>query len=218
MSIFEILIHWYPEKFERIANRRKTVRNLKSIFSNALAKMLTVGTFVPALCAIMTINNPSQVNAGEVCKKFEGVSVKHALRLLSEEVYCFGEPRVCDGILYFGDTAANGNFGLIDSIACRTGYIASIFVASPTGQPPLTSQFIRVVTNLAENNTASAIATILDPTGAAYRAVSRGKDFFGVVRLFGNNFDSGYTPIFDGRGNILGVLFVGRPVIDCSCR
>ncbi len=137
--------------------------------------------------------------------------VHAVLEAFQVEILQLGMPNISNGILYFGNTPANGNYGLVNSLTNKTGYVATIFIANPAGAAPNDAQFIRVSTNLTQGS-ASAVGTLLDPTSLAYAAVSNGNDFYGEVTLFGNSFNAAYSPIEDASGNILGVLFVGRPL------
>lgn len=192
------------------------MKQIKSLASAFLLKLLAISAFVPAFSFL--VSDHGHANAHETVKApCICVPVEEALRVFEKELIALGRPRVVDGILYYGDSAVNNRNGLVNSVTCQTGYIAAAFVVSPPGRPSLCSQFIRVATNLATDQGASAIGTILDPESAAYKALSKGKSSFGVVRLFGNDFDAVYTPIFDKRGKILGALFVGRPLPCLPC-
>lgn len=97
---------------------------------------------------------------------------------------------------------ANGNFGLVDAIATNKGAVATIFGKSG-------SDFIRLVTNLTAGTT-PAVGTRLNPASASYTALANGQTYCGVVKLFGNDYDAGYKPLFDKtRTQIIGALFVG---------
>lgn len=138
-----------------------------------------------------------------VKKKSDSNRANRALQLFRTQLNELGTPQVVNGILFFGNRGANGDYALVNAVTTKTGAVASIFVKSG-------DDFIRVSTNLTADNT-SAVATLLNRESPAYTALSTGQSFFGSVNLFGNQFDAGYEPIVDSSGNIVGALFVGFP-------
>src|SRR3954468_11743215 len=104
--------------------------------------------------------------------------------------------------LYFGDAKMNNSFKLVDEVQAEKGGPATIFVKSG-------DEFVRVATNVKKDDGSRAIGTILDPKGKAILAISKGEPFFGEVDILGKPYVTGYKPIRDGSGSIIGIYYVG---------
>ena len=50
-----------------------------------------------------------------------------------------------------------------------------------------------------------AIGTILDPNGNVIAEIKQGKPFYGEVAVLGTPYVTGYEPMKDGTGNIIGI-------------
>jgi hypothetical protein len=125
-------------------------------------------------------------------------------------------------VLYFDDLGVNGTTNQVNAVTNQTGALATIFIKNLHTDSDLVD-FIRVSTNLSfidkQNSKypTTAIGTTLDPKGAAYASLSLGRQYCGVVSLFGQQFESGYLPVFakhDGQSELIGALYVGFPVIS----
>ena len=57
-----------------------------------------------------------------------------------------------------------------------------------------------------------AIGTALDPKGRAYAAVSKDRPFYGVVDILGQPCMTGYEPMRNPQGNVVGIWYVGFPL------
>ncbi len=112
---------------------------------------------------------------------------------------------ITDVTLKFGTTAINNNFELVDDIKSNIGGTSTIFVKSG-------SSFIRVSTNVKKDDGSRAIGTELDPKGAAYKVISEGSAFHGMVFILGKPFIAGYEPIKDNSGEVVGIYYTGYPV------
>jgi len=84
------------------------------------------------------------------------------------------------------------------------GMTATLFVKSG-------DQFIRASTSVRKDDGSRAVGTILDLKAAAGMAVAQGKAFYGPVAILGKSYITGYEPVQDGSGNIIGVYYVGYP-------
>ena len=107
--------------------------------------------------------------------------------------------------LKFGDTVVNLDFTKLDAFTARSGAVVTLFVKSGT-------DFIRVSTSVKKEDGSRAVGTALDVKGKAYRALSEGKEFHGVVPLFGKTLSARYEPIRDAKGTLVGALFVGLDI------
>lgn len=108
--------------------------------------------------------------------------------------------------LYFGSTKINNNFDIVDAVSKEDGkgMAATFFVKSG-------DEYIRVSTSVPKpDGSGRAIGTILDPAGKAIAEIKRGKPFYGEVPILGTPYITGYEPMKDAGGNVIGIYFVGH--------
>lgn len=103
--------------------------------------------------------------------------------------------------LYFGTTKINNNFEIVDAVVKDNGGTATLF--AKTG-----GEYVRVSTNVPKDN-GRATGTILDPKGKAIVEINAGKPFYGEVDILGKLYVTGYEPIKDGSGAVIGIYYVG---------
>ncbi len=103
--------------------------------------------------------------------------------------------------LYFGTTKINNNYEIVDAVVKDNGGTATLFVK--TGD-----EYIRVSTNVPKDN-GRATGTILDPKGKAIVAINKGEAFYGEVDILGKPYITGYDPIKDASGKVIGIYYVG---------
>lgn len=136
--------------------------------------------------------------------------VRIAMKLIKEKTARLGAPASRGGVSLNGQTVPNLTFGqtsmvksydLVDEVAAMSGGSATIFVRQA-------DQYIRVATNIMRNN-ARAIGTSLNPDGDAYQKINRGEAFYGEVSILGKSYLTGYEPIKDASGRVVGALYVG---------
>ena len=107
--------------------------------------------------------------------------------------------------LYFGSTKINNNFEVVDAISKEDGkgMTATFFVTSGV-------EYIRVSTSVPKpDGSGRAIGTILDPAGKAIAEIKQGKPFYGEVTILGSPYITGYEPMRDAGGNVIGIWYVG---------
>jgi Cache 3/Cache 2 fusion domain len=103
--------------------------------------------------------------------------------------------------LYFGSTKVNNNFDVVDTVTKEYGGTATLF--AKTGD-----EFVRVSTNVPKpDGSGRAVGTVLD--GPALEAIKRGKAFYGEAPILGVPYITGYEPLKDGSGTVIGVWYVG---------
>jgi methyl-accepting chemotaxis protein len=116
-------------------------------------------------------------------------------------------PRLQDGKLFFGDHAVNDNHAIVDQVKAIGGGTATIFQLQG-------EEFVRVTTNVpAQNSSGRAIGTKL-ARNAAYAANIRGENFRGRVEILGTPYFTGYDPIKDAQGRVIGIMYVGIPELE----
>lgn len=163
------------------------------------ARILAAALFVAVL-------SPIAVNAQTDPK------VQKALAALKAATAKLGAPRV-DGMevvsgksasaLYFGTTKINNNFEIVDAIVKEHGGTATLF--AKTGD-----EYVRVSTNVPKpDGSGRATGTILDPAGKAIVNITKGEAFYGEVTILGVPYITGYEPIKDASGKVIGIYYVG---------
>jgi hypothetical protein len=139
--------------------------------------------------------------------------VAKAMALLKAETAKLGAPKL-EGTdktaekttpgLYFGTTKVNNNFAIVDKVKAEAGGTATLFVKAA-------DDYVRVSTNVPGKVDGRALGTILDPKGKAIVAINAGKAFYGEVDILGTMYVTGYEPIKDGSGKVIGIWYVGYP-------
>ena len=114
--------------------------------------------------------------------------------------------------LYFGSTKMNNNFTVVDEVAKEDGQgmAATLFVKGG-------DEYIRVATNIPKpDGSGRAIGTVL--AGPALESIQAGKPYYGKAPILGVPYVTGYEPIKDASGTIIGVYFVGYSQSDLDAR
>jgi hypothetical protein len=137
--------------------------------------------------------------------------VHQSMDLLKSEAAKLGAPKI-DGTdtvadktvpaIYFGSTKINNNFDLVDDVVKQMGGTATIFVKSG-------DDYVRVSTNVKKPDGSRAIGTVLDPKGKAIVSINKNEAFFGDVDILGKPYVTGYDPIHDASGAVIGIYYVG---------
>ncbi|MCB4812003.1 Cache 3/Cache 2 fusion domain-containing protein [Methylovorus menthalis] len=134
-----------------------------------------------------------------------------SMRLLRQNALNLGLPAISSSTLLngkripnlvFGNHAQTGNFSVVDEVTRINGGTATLFVRAG-------DDFIRISTNVHQLDGSRAIGTVLDPKGRAIEALREGKPFYGVVDILGNPYITGYEPMFDAEGKLIGIWYVG---------
>jgi hypothetical protein len=105
--------------------------------------------------------------------------------------------------LYFGTTKMNNNFAVVDTVAKESGegMVASLFVKGG-------DQYVRVATTVSKpGGSGRAIGTVLREP--ALDAIKAGNPYYGEAPVLGEPYITGYEPIKDAAGAIIGVYAVG---------
>ena len=103
--------------------------------------------------------------------------------------------------LYFGTSKVNNNFDIVDAVVKANGGTATLF--AKTGD-----EYVRVSTNVPKDS-GRATGTILDPKGKAIVEINAGRPFYGDVDILGTIYTTGYEPIKDTSGKVIGIWYVG---------
>ena len=170
--------------------------------------VLSVGFFaVPMLMA-------SSANA-------QDARIAKSMAALKEKTAKLGAPKV-EGMepvgdkdapaLYFGSTKMNNNFTVVDEVAQEggLGMAATLFVKDG-------EDYKRITTNVPKpDGSGRAIGTVL--SGPALESIKAGKTYYGKAPILGTAYVTGYEPIKDASGAIIGIYFVGYSQSDLEAR
>jgi hypothetical protein len=106
--------------------------------------------------------------------------------------------------LYFGKTKMSNNFAVVDSVAKEgeEGIVASLFVNGGG------NVYVRVATTVMKpGGSGRAIGTVLREP--ALDAIKVGNPYYGEAPVLGEPYITGYEPIKDASGAIIGVYAIG---------
>ncbi|NMG36183.1 HAMP domain-containing protein [Azoarcus sp. TTM-91] len=103
--------------------------------------------------------------------------------------------------LFFGGQAQTDATALVDQVTAMAGGTATLFVRDG-------KDFVRIATNVLREGK-RAVGTVLDPQGAAWKALTAGQAYYGQVGILGSPYLTGYEPIRNGAGEIIGAWYVG---------
>ena len=165
-----------------------------------LVSLLAAGCFV-ATSTLMTSPGNAQADP----------KIAKAMTILKAETAKLGAPKA-EGTdqtadkttpgLYFGSTKVNNDFTIVDKIKAEAGGTATLFVKSG-------DDYVRVSTNVPGSVHGRALGTILDPNGKAIVNINKGEAFYGEVDILGKPYVTGYDPIKDASGKVIGIWYVG---------
>jgi hypothetical protein len=163
---------------------------------NKSKQLKSVGKVVVSMLAAVVFSVSAHADTEFTAK------VKAAMADMKSEAGKLGAPKIDGDALYLGKTKINGNFELVDALKTKFGGTATIFVKKGNG-------FVRISTNvLKEGN--RAVGTQLDPSGPAIAAIRQGNAYYGIVDILGKLYDTGYEPIKNAKGEIVGIYYVGQ--------
>jgi len=105
--------------------------------------------------------------------------------------------------LYFGTAKINNNFDLVDAVGIQDGKGMTATLFAKGGD-----EYIRVSTSVPKpDGSGRAIGTAL--AGPALESIKAGKAYYGEVPILGTPYITGYEPIRDNSGAVIGVYYVG---------
>ena len=160
------------------------VRNYAKHFSRLVAVLIGFGLMI-----------------GCSSNKEHSATIKEALDVMETRAAELGEPKVSEGMLSFGSTVMNNNFDLVDALQAKYGCTATFFVKKG-------DEFVRISTDVMTEGH-RAIGTILDPDGPVIVKILKDKPFYGVVDILGYQYETGYEPITNAEGEVIGVYYIG---------
>lgn len=90
----------------------------------------------------------------------------------------------------------------VDAARDILGGAVTIFQAIPEG-------ILRISTNVMKSDGNRAVGTYIPTTSPVYKTVMEGKIFYGRAYVVNAWYLTAYEPIFDSRGKVIGVFFIG---------
>ena len=168
-------------------------------------KHAMAGTLAAVAIAAVSVLSPGSAGAQDIDK------VKASMTLLKSKAEKMGPAKIqgTDAVagkdvpaVYFGGTKMNNNFELVDEVVKEAGGTATIFVKNG-------DEYVRVATNVKKDDGSRAIGTILDPNGKAIQSINKNEPFYGEVTILGKPYITGYDPMHDAGGNVIGIYYVG---------
>ena len=157
---------------------------------------IAFSTFIPAMTHAQSADNVKQAMAS-----LKGKTAKLGAPGIKGEDTVAGK---AVPTLYFGDTRMNNNFAVVDDVKKEMGGTATLFVKSG-------EDFVRVATNVQKDDGSRAVGTVLDPKGKAITAIRSDKPYYGEADILGKPYLTGYEPIQDASGKVVGIYYVGYP-------
>ncbi|MCS4194229.1 methyl-accepting chemotaxis protein [Salinibacter ruber] len=137
--------------------------------------------------------------------------VRSGIRALKDEAQQLGTPALrgrtsLEGKavpnLQFGRVSQVGRYQLPDQVTEQLGGTATLFARDG-------DTFVRVSTNVTKDDGSRAVGTVLNPDGKAYAAITDGESYYGIVDILGDKYLTGYEPMRDAQGDVVGIWYVG---------
>lgn len=145
------------------------------------------------------LNIAKRYVAGRIAIKSDAKSSQEVENQVTKE-----RTRADVAILEIDGQVANNNDTLVDRIAENTGGTATIFEMIPEGM-------LRIATTLRKDDDRRAVGTYVPNTSPVYKAISKGETYLGRAQILGSWYITGYSPLKDDKGQVVGALYVGRP-------
>jgi mono/diheme cytochrome c family protein len=177
------------------------------------AGMPAMGVTIPTsdqlwkIIAFIRSINPPGTNPPEKVVSGKDARVAHSMAALKDQLDELGAPKI-EGkeavggkdtpVLYFGSTKMDGDLAVVDKVAKEggEGMAATLFVKGEG------NEYIRVATTV-PNGLGSELG------GPAFDSINAGKPYYGEAPVMGIPAITGYEPIKDASGAIIGVYSVG---------
>lgn len=144
--------------------------------------------------------------------------VRAGLATLKEQALTRGEPHLGPTVkvgdkeppeLLFGKHSVHDNYEIVDRVKQLVGGTATLFVKSG-------DDFVRESTNVQKPDGSRAVGTVLDPNGKAIKAIRAGEAYYGVVYILDRPYVTGYEPLKDSQGQVIGIWYTGYTLDSMS--
>ncbi|WP_103030204.1 methyl-accepting chemotaxis protein [Salinibacter altiplanensis] len=104
--------------------------------------------------------------------------------------------------LQFGRVSQVGRYQLPDQVTEQLGGTATLFARDG-------DTFVSISTNVTKDDGSRAVGTVLNPDGKAYAAITEGEAYYGIVDILGHKYLTGYEPMYDAQGDVVGIWYMG---------
>ena len=150
----------------------------------------------------------------EMAQSLVSERVNSSMQLLKQSSSARGNPAIDGAIvlhqeklpkLMFGKESQTEQASLVDGVTSIENGTATLFVKN-------NADFVRIATNVRQKDGTRAVGTLLDPKGKVLPSLQDGKSFYGVVDILGEPYISGYEPIKNSSGTVIGAWYVGYKV------
>jgi Cache 3/Cache 2 fusion domain len=128
--------------------------------------------------------------------------VKASMKALKDKTAKLGPANVKGTDLQFGTTKMNNSFEVVDDVVKEHGGTATLFMKSG-------NDYVRVATNVKKDDGSRAVGTVLDPNGPVFPMIQKGEAYYGDATILGKPYVTGYEPIRDASGKVIGIYYVG---------
>ena len=137
--------------------------------------------------------------------------VKAAMAALQAKTGKLGSPKIEGAdtvagkdvpVLHFGSVKMNNSFDIVDEVVKEHGGTATLFVKAG-------DDYVRVATNVKNDDGSRAIGTVLNPHGPVIVLIRKGEAYYGDTTILGKPYITGYEPIRDSSGGVVGIYYVG---------
>jgi hypothetical protein len=91
---------------------------------------------------------------------------------------------------------------VVDAVVKEHGGTTTLFVKSG-------NDYVRVATNVKKDDQSRAIGTVLDPHGPVFPMIEKGVAYYGDALILGKPYVTGYEPIRNASGEVIGIYYVG---------
>ena len=99
----------------------------------------------------------------------------------------------------------NGHTEWVDDFVQRTGAVATVFVRHG-------ADWRRIATSVRNEQGQRVLGSALAADHPAQAALREGKPYIGPAPLFGREYMTWYAPLRDSQGQLVGALFIGKPM------
>jgi len=156
------------------------------------------------LYVVLTAQNKKTIS--DVTTEMYTSQINGALEVLKEYVGNeYGKLSLKDGQLVDENgKPVKDRFEVVDKISKQMNVVATIFQTEG-------DDFRRVSTSIRKDDGTRAVGTFLGKESAAYKPITQKQRYVGSAKILGKDYFTGYDPILDDRGNVIGILFVGVP-------
>jgi len=131
--------------------------------------------------------------------------IQSAMEEFKSGTSSLGAPRLDGNTLLIGTSRMNGNYTLVDALKEKHGCTATIFARRG-------ENFIRIATNVIKDDGSRAVGTPLDPKGPAIAAIRDNRPYYGEAEILGHKYQTGYEPLRDEAGQVIGILYIGYKI------